>query len=134
MDHLPNLLTLDFHTPIPHSQTTSILSHPPFIEVDGLINARDLNDGSTACAAVRKGLAFRSGSLEALTPRGREQLRALGVKTIIDLRSADEVAEFPDPDIGGVALLTTNTNREWNRNEGDTGAGKVGGNVVYQLP
>lgn len=128
MEKLNELLDRNVNDPIDPDHVSEILGQPPFVQVDGLINVRDLNDGSLA--KLKKGLAYRSGSLEVITATGKEQLKALGIKAIIDLRSAEEVAAFPDPGIDGIAVQTTNTNREWNNNEGDTAAGKVGGNAV----
>lgn len=128
MDKLNELLGRGNNDPIPTEEVSEILGQPPFVQVEGLINARYLNDGSLA--TLKKGFAFRSGSLEVMTPKGREQLKALGIKKIVDLRSAEEVAAFPDPEIEGIAVLANNTNRAWNRTESVTGAGKVGGNEV----
>lgn len=128
MDHLNQLLERPVNEPIDAGAVSEILGRAPFVQVDGLINPRDLNDGSLA--GLKKGYAYRSGSLELLTRRGREQLKALGIKKIMDLRSAEEVAAFPDPDIDGIDVLAANTAREWNKHEGDTGAGRVGGNAV----
>lgn len=130
MTDLDQLLDCKVNDPIDEAQVLEILSKPPFVQVEGLINPRDLNDGSQP--KLKRGFAFRSGSLEVMTAEGQEQLKALGVKRIIDLRSVDEIAAFPDPEIEGIEVLETNTNRNWNRNEGDTGAGEVGGNEVCQ--
>lgn len=107
----------------------SLLAKSPFVNVEGLINPRDLNDGSLE--SMKRGLAYRSGSLEVMSSKGTQQLQALGIKKIIDLRSAEEISAFPDPAIAGIEVDAANINRKWNRNESDTGAGKVGGNVVW---
>lgn len=52
------------------------------LQVEGLFNARA--DAASAPWIVR------SGSPDALTPRGAERLRDLGVSTIVDLREASE--------------------------------------------
>lgn len=128
MNRLNDLLKQDINDPIDPQEVTEILAHLPFIQVDGLINARDLNDGSLK--GMKKGFAYRSGSLEVMTSAGRDQLKALGLKTMIDLRSAEELVAFSNPEIQGIAVMATNMNRDWNRNEGETGAGRVGGNEV----
>jgi protein-tyrosine phosphatase len=65
---------------------------------EGLLNARDL--GGFATADGREtcwGAIVRSDSLAELTPAGREALIGHGVRSIVDLRLPDEVAEQPNP-------------------------------------
>lgn len=62
-----------------------------YLEWDGAVNARDLGglrtrDGRT----TRPGVLVRSGMLDRLTPRGWSELIGAGVRTIVDLRDADE--------------------------------------------
>ena len=65
---------------------------------DGCLNARDLGGYATADGReTRWGRVVRSASLEALTPAGQDALAAYGVRTVVDLRSADELAAFPNP-------------------------------------
>ncbi|MFD0571207.1 tyrosine-protein phosphatase [Kitasatospora gansuensis] len=45
---------------------------------------------------LRTGLLFRSGSLNRMTPDGAQRLKALGVRTVIDLRTAAELAVWPN--------------------------------------
>ena len=59
--------------------------------VDGLVNVRDLGglrrvDGSL----TPSGVFLRSENVDAVTERGWEQLRALGVRTVVDLRQLRE--------------------------------------------
>jgi hypothetical protein len=62
------------------------------LTVDGAFNVRDLGGLSTGAGrVVRRGLVYRSGDLGRLTPAGADQLRALGIATIIDLRTTAEV-------------------------------------------
>lgn len=64
---------------------------PRVLLVDGLCNARDLG-GLQRVGGHRTpfGVFFRAENLAALTPAGWEQLRALGVRTVIDLRQPAE--------------------------------------------
>lgn len=63
---------------------------------DGCINARDLGglsiDGQTS---TTYGKFIRADTLAKLTPKGREDLIAAGVSTIIDLREPEEAAGEP---------------------------------------
>ncbi|RCK68758.1 MULTISPECIES: tyrosine-protein phosphatase [Desertihabitans] len=65
---------------------------PNWIELDGLVNARDL--GGTPVAGggeVLPGRLLRSDNLQDLTPADIEELRRRGLTDVIDLRSAYEV-------------------------------------------
>ena len=98
----------------------NILSNPPFVFVDGVVNTRDL--GGLAIASppterllelsksgntlvVRSGKLFRSAELNAIRPDGVSTLKKLNVGTVFDLRSLSEVREYaglpqiesPDP-------------------------------------
>ena len=127
MEDIDNILERDMLVSLEPSLVSEILCQPPFVSVEGLINPRDLNDGSLH--GLKQGFAYRSGSLEATTTKGKEDLKRLGIRTIIDLRSPEEVAAFADPEIEDIAVVPATTST-WNRAENDVGAGKVGGNEV----
>ncbi len=64
--------------------------------IDGGVNFRDLGgyrtiDGRT----LRSGLVYRSAELSHITPEGFEQLKSLGIRSNVDLRSTDERAQQP---------------------------------------
>ena len=60
--------------------------------IDGVINARDVGGfGTTGGGMVRSGLVFRSASPDRITDEGLSQLGALGVRTVVDLRSTGEL-------------------------------------------
>jgi protein tyrosine/serine phosphatase len=75
---------------------------PPRVDLDGTVNVRDIGGyRNRHDRPVRRGVFYRADNLGQLTQRGREQARALGLDLILDLRSDDEVARFPnvfDPD------------------------------------
>lgn len=104
---LDNLLRMSIADVIDQTTVSDILSSPPFLQVDGLFNTRDVSDGTHT--ALRKGFIFRSGSLENITDRGKDELKNLGIKTIIDLRSAGEISAFPEPEIDGIELVAAQT-------------------------
>jgi protein-tyrosine phosphatase len=61
------------------------------VKVDGARNFRDAGGYATADGHVVKRRAFyRSGSLGSLTPEGRQELQALGIVGIVDLRTTQE--------------------------------------------
>jgi protein-tyrosine phosphatase len=65
---------------------------------EGMLNARDLGGYRTASGRETCwGAVVRSDKLTALTPAGRETLISYGVRSIVDLRLPDEVAEQPNP-------------------------------------
>jgi protein tyrosine/serine phosphatase len=62
------------------------------LTIDGAYNVRDLGGLPAAAGGiVRRGQVYRSGDLARLTAAGADQLRGLGVTTIIDLRTIAEV-------------------------------------------
>ncbi|GAA1906099.1 tyrosine-protein phosphatase [Nocardioides lentus] len=72
------------------------------VAADGLHNVRDLGGLPTARAAAgltSYGVVVRAPRRELLTARGWEQLRAYGVRAVVDLRNDDERGPRPgDPD------------------------------------
>lgn len=63
--------------------------------VAGVMNFRDIGGLPAGDRVTRSGVLFRSGSLARLTDEGREALRRLGVRRIVDLREDDELAFEP---------------------------------------
>ena len=61
------------------------------VVVDGLVNLRDLGGLRRVDGSVTPyGVFLRSENVDAVTERGWEQLRALGVRTVVDLRQPGE--------------------------------------------
>lgn len=68
------------------------MSQPtPFIDVEGVYNFRDIAAHSSH--ALRTGFIFRSAQPYGATATGIEQMRALGISTIFDLRADAEIEE-----------------------------------------
>ncbi|GAA1388477.1 tyrosine-protein phosphatase [Kitasatospora putterlickiae] len=63
-----------------------------FIDIPGVRNFRDAG----GVGALRRGVLFRSGSFHTLTPEGALRLKALGLRTVIDLRGVEELEAFAD--------------------------------------
>jgi protein-tyrosine phosphatase len=64
---------------------------------------RDLGGLSCGDTTLRRGRLVRSSMLGPLSPAGREAVRTHGIRTVIDLRADDEVAEAPSPYREGLA-------------------------------
>lgn len=92
--------------PLETAAVAQILSKPPFINVPGAFNVRDLGQltGSiTETPTVKKGHFFRSGMISHITDEGKKSVTStMGVKAIFDLRLADECAKAPSPVVDGV--------------------------------
>jgi hypothetical protein len=111
--------------PLDADLLADVLSKHPFVTIDGVCNVRDLGMVPVADGeyVTRSGFLYRSGELSGVTqhgvchsfpraivviPRaGKEQLRALGVTTIFDLRSDTEIAKYDaaTPQIAGVTVF-----------------------------
>ncbi len=67
------------------------------IDVPGLRNLRDAGGFATSDGGrVGLGLLYRSASLCELSPDGAARLAALGLRTVVDLRSAEEAGYWPN--------------------------------------
>ncbi len=88
------------------TESPEILSLPPFVEVQGVINIRHIGGYSVDTFITKPNTIFRSGELNNITDSGKEQLVALGVKHIFDLRSPGEIASYKSatPVIEGVTV------------------------------
>jgi len=62
------------------------------LEWDGVINARDSGGLRARGGEIRRGALIRSDVLNGLTPEGVTALTQHGVRTVIDVRAADEIA------------------------------------------
>ena len=102
-----------------------ILSSPPFLTVDGVINFRDFGlpsfpsnhishtSGKESVEArgeiprIRRGVLFRSGEPARLTEKGKATIKQLGITTIFDLRSEVEIHKYKSstPEIEGVRFV-----------------------------
>ena len=77
--------------------TTPALSHPSLLPLDGGINFRNINDKKvTNGRRIKRGLLFRSGSLDRLSTQDCAVLSSSSVAQILDYRDADEVQAKPD--------------------------------------
>jgi protein-tyrosine phosphatase len=73
---------------------------------EAVANVRDVGGYRTdAGRRVRWGRVYRSGALSHATPADRERLAALDLRLVVDLRSAEEVADAPDHTLPGARAL-----------------------------
>lgn len=77
-------------------------SEPATLSWEGAFNVRDLGGFETANGRTRAATLVRSGHLAWLTDRGRRELLASGVRTIVDLRVPAERDREPTPDLPGI--------------------------------
>jgi protein-tyrosine phosphatase len=78
------------------------MNHPENIVIEGALNFRDIGgyriDGT---AVVRKGVLFRSGDLWELTAADKVKLSEIGLRTVIDMRTPNEIRSKPDRRFSG---------------------------------
>jgi Tyrosine phosphatase family len=75
------------------------MTAPRWVRFDGIVNFRDLGGHPAAGdSAIRWRTVYRSGALDAMSPADGAALRTeCGVRTVIDLRRADEIpAALPE--------------------------------------
>jgi hypothetical protein len=88
---------------------SSALTLPPFVSVQGVINIRTIGGYTTSYPdlVAKPRFLYRSGELTRISDEGKDQLRALGVTTVFDLRSKTEITSYdtPAPSIEGVEIV-----------------------------
>ncbi|KAJ7189004.1 protein-tyrosine phosphatase-like protein [Mycena filopes] len=96
--------------------STSILSSPPFVVVDGVFNIRTIGGYKTdsGLEIVNPKLMFRAGEVSSITEAGKEQLFALGVRRVFDLRTHLEIDSYKtaSPTIPGVEFVHVPVGKE----------------------
>jgi protein-tyrosine phosphatase len=106
------------------------------LDWEGCFNVRDLGGLRTADGReIRRGALVRADALERLTAAGWRALEAHGVRTIIDLRNADEVGVDAAPRPAGIATVRMALDRIEDREFWDRwGDGPVFGTPLYYRP
>lgn len=74
-----------------------MIRHYPF---PNILNFRDLGGYLTSYGKTKSGLVYRSGDLSRATPEEIDRLADLGIRSIIDLRSAQQKKDAPDKTVG----------------------------------
>jgi protein-tyrosine phosphatase len=81
-------------------------------------NLRDIGGYRTSDEQiVRKGLLYRSGQLNPITPEDLEKIAVLNLKTDFDLRTAEEVKAYPDELGDGVKRVWLNVLADSNQSD-----------------
>ncbi|KAI3616495.1 protein tyrosine serine phosphatase [Moniliophthora roreri] len=98
--------------PLDPAYVQDILSRPPFVTVEGVINVRDLGgyrSTSFVNKTTKRRLLYRSAELASVTEKGKKQLKELGISKVFDLRSDTEIEKYnsPLPSIDGVEIVRT---------------------------
>lgn len=78
------------------SGTPSMASDTRIIELNGVLNTRDLGGLQTTDGrSLRIGQIIRSGEIDAIDDSGKAKLDELGVTTVVDLRTTREATAHP---------------------------------------
>jgi Tyrosine phosphatase family len=114
--------------PLDQAYVADVLSRPPFVNISGVTNVRDLGSYPSTThpgKIVKPKLLFRSAEVSSITEegmhssvhpyssynlislQGKAQLKALGIVKIFDLRSDTEIQKYksPLPNIDGVDII-----------------------------
>ncbi len=93
--------------PVAATRTTGPADTTVRVPLQGAVNARDLGGHRTWTGAqVAYGRVLRSDALNRLTDADLDTLAALGVTTVVDLRTPQEAAQGPDRLPPGVTALS----------------------------
>jgi protein tyrosine/serine phosphatase len=101
---------MDEFEPLDPTYVQETLLKPPFLNVSGVINFRDIGNLPSQAypgSVTKPGYLFRSAELSSITEGGRAKIRDLGITKIFDLRSDTEIAKYnsPLPTIDNVTVL-----------------------------
>ncbi|KAG6817895.1 hypothetical protein H0H87_001727 [Tephrocybe sp. NHM501043] len=96
--------------PLDPAHVAQLLSRPPFVVINGVINVRDLGSYPSETYSgqiTRPGSLYRSAELSGITEEGQAQLKALNIVKVFDLRSDTEIRKYntPQPTIEGVEFI-----------------------------
>lgn len=89
------IFTLSFSGGVWHGRTLNVAER--VVPLQKVVNFRDIGGyGTRDGRTVRWGLVFRSGDLARLNARDEARLQQLGVRSVCDLRSKEEMSRYPD--------------------------------------
>lgn len=94
----PHPPTTPHGEPVPDARAAAVATADPHVlATDALANLRDVGGRTTADGrTVRRGVAFRSAELRAPAVADDPVVSGLGVRTVVDLRTAAERTAAPD--------------------------------------
>ncbi|KAL4247084.1 Protein-tyrosine phosphatase-like protein [Abortiporus biennis] len=98
--------------PLDPAYVKKVLSKPPFVDIPGVYNIRDLGSYKTSTLPgfiTKPNYAFRSAELSSITDEGKQKLKDLGIGKVFDLRSDTEIAKWKSqiPDLGDIDVVRT---------------------------
>lgn len=101
----------DYFPPLDPDQVRIQLSTRPFVQLEGVLNVRDLGGYPSTThpeSITKSSRLFRAGEVFRVTENGKTQIRSLGITKIFDLRSDAELRKFqaPLPVIDGVEVVS----------------------------
>ena len=83
--------------PVATASAETLMSYRRLLPLEGGSNFRDLGGYPTADGhTVKRGLLFRSGAMAGLTPADEQYLGEFGFKSVVDLRSDEELDLYPN--------------------------------------
>jgi len=80
----------------------AILPSPPFIEVNGIYNFRDIGGYPVASKSIKTGFLYRCAEPTRVTEAGIATMKDLGITHFYDLRSNTEIQRQIAAGIGGL--------------------------------
>ncbi|KAK7057795.1 protein tyrosine serine phosphatase [Favolaschia claudopus] len=95
--------------------SANILSSPPFLPIEGVINFRTIGGYKTSNGRpVHLNLVFRSGEVSGITEAGKQQLVDLGIRRVFDTRTDWEIKNYKtlSPDVSGVEFVRVPIGKE----------------------
>ena len=104
------LLSASFASSVQAQASKDLLrSYDRLLPLEGGSNFRDMGGYTTADGyQVKRGLLFRSGSMVSLTENDMDYLSQFSFKTVVDLRSQEELELFPNHWAEKAAISYTN--------------------------
>ena len=130
-------LTLPQGQCLPSGHMSTHRATPPRrLDADGLVNARDLGGLRRVSGGYTpRGVFYRSENTDRITPAGWEQIRAVGIRTVVDLRQPAERARDTGRRPGWLTTLAADLdgleNQDFWRHYWDNG---LAGTALYYLP
>src|ERR1022692_4771304 len=111
-------------------------ARPRRLDIDGLVNARDLGGlRRTTGGVTPRGVFYRSENVDLVTPAGWDQVRAEGIRTVVDLRQPGERGRDTNGRPGWLTTVETDLdgleNQDFWRHSWDNG---LVGTALYFLP
>lgn len=105
------------------------------INIPGIQNFRDLGGyrSSTTGKNVRWGMLYRSAQIDSLGCAARRELRNMGIRTIIDLRTPEELNNYPQIQKGFNVVHIPIATEIWRKCCREYRKGKIKGDTINRI-